>query len=251
MRYWAASARLGVDTAFDEGQLRVGRRLAIKVLNAARFALGRLEGENGGGATSEVSEPLDRSMLAGLADVVERATADFEEYDAARALERTEKFFWSFCDDYLELVKSRAYGNEGEEAAASARRALSVALSALLRLFAPHLPFATEEVWSWWQEGSIHGAPWPAADEARELAAGADPAIREVAAEVLAEVRGAKTRAQVSLRTAAESVVVRDTAERLAALRAAESDLVAAGKIEELRLEEAAEFSVETTLAAS
>ena len=245
-RYWAASARLGVDTAFDEGQLRVGRRLAIKILNAAKFALGRLEGEE----RAEVTAPLDRSMLAGLADLIERTTSDFEEYDAARALQRTEKFFWSFCDDYLELIKARAYGNEGEEAAASARRALSVALSALLRLFAPQLPYATEEVWSWWQEGSIHAAPWPTPDEARRLADGADPAVREVAAEVLAAVRGTKTKAQVSLRTEAETVIVRDTAARLEALRAAQSDLVAAGGIRELRLEEAKEFSlVETVLA--
>ena len=71
-------------------------------------------------------------------------------------LQRTETFFWRFCDDYLELVKGRRYGEQGAEGAASANAALTAALSVLLRLFAPFLPFVTEEVWSWWRDGSIH-----------------------------------------------------------------------------------------------
>ncbi len=144
VRYWSTSARLGVDTAFDEEQLKVGRRLAIKLLNAAKFVLFRL------GPEGEVTHPLDKAMLLSLAGMVERATADLEDYEHSRALERTEMFFWNFTDNYLELVKSRSYGNEGEEAAASANRALTIALETLVRLFAPYLPFVTEEVWSWW-----------------------------------------------------------------------------------------------------
>ncbi len=173
MRYWAASGRLGTDMVFDPAQLRVGRRLAIKLLNAARFVLSLAPGDSVGGAAPTcsgadpgpadalVSEPLDRAMLGRLAGVVAGCTTAFENYDHARALHETEAFFWFFCDDYLELVKSRAYGEHGPRAAASARTALREALSVLLRLFAPVLPFVTEEAWSWWQEGSIHRAPWP------------------------------------------------------------------------------------------
>ncbi|HEX7277702.1 MAG TPA: class I tRNA ligase family protein, partial [Acidimicrobiales bacterium] len=245
VRYWAASGRPGVDTTFDEGQMKVGRRLAIKVLNASRFALSRTGGAEEGGVTA----PLDRAMLAGLADLVAEATAAFEGYDYARALERTETFFWRFCDDYLELVKGRAYGSQGPEAQASADRALRLALSTVLRLLAPFMPFVTEEVWSWWQEGSVHRASWPDADELRAAAGpDADRAILEAAAAALGEVRKAKSEARQSMRADVRLAVVSDTAERLAALRQAADDLKEAGRIGELAFEEAADLAVKVEL---
>jgi valyl-tRNA synthetase len=245
VRYWAASGRPGVDTAFDEGQMKVGRRLAIKLLNASKFVLSRL-GEQG-----EVTAPLDKAMLAGLASLVDEATTAFDGYDYARALERTESFFWSFCDDYLELVKSRAYGGQGDDAAASANRALTLALSTLLRLFAPFLPFVTEEVWSWWQDGSVHRATWPSAGELRGPAGDdAVPLALGVASTILAEVRKAKTAAKASMRADVARAVVRDTPDRLAALALVEADLRDAGRISELVTEEADTFSVEVELTA-
>ncbi len=245
VRYWSTSARLGVDTAFEEGQLKIGRKLAIKLLNAAKFVLFRL------GDEGEITEPLDRAMLSSLSEVVERSTADFEAYEHARALDRIERFFWSFCDDYLELVKSRSYGNEGEAAAASANRSLTVALSALLRLLAPYLPFVTEEVWSWWMEGSVHAQSWPEPEELREFAAGGNQLSFAVAAEALAQVRKAKTEAKVSLRTEVSEATVRDTSERLEALREVESDLKGAGKIETLHYEDGEALEVSVALVES
>jgi valyl-tRNA synthetase len=228
VRYWAANGRAGTDTAFDEGQMKVGRRLAIKILNASKFALGLGATEAG-----QVTEALDRSMLARLGQVVTEATTAFEGYDYTRALERTEAFFWSFCDDYLELVKNRAYA--GGPASESAVAALRIALSTLLRLFAPFLPFVTEEVWSWWQEGSVHRASWPTPPAEGE---GGDPAVLEVVAAVLSQVRKAKTEAQVSMRAPVSRLLVRDTPEAVARVRAAASDLKEAGSVEELVFEE-------------
>ncbi|MGH9079156.1 MAG: class I tRNA ligase family protein, partial [Acidimicrobiales bacterium] len=235
VRYWAASGRPGTDTAVDEGQMKVGRRLAIKVLNASRFILGRIAGPGGTGedpGPGTVTAPLDRAMLARLAQVIDEATAAFERYDYARALERTEAFFWSFCDDYLELVKVRAYGDAAEPGPASARAALVMALSVLLRLLAPVLPFVTEEVWSWWRAGSIHTAPWPSNDELGGPAG--DPApgpVLEVASYVLGAIRGTKTGARRSMRAPVATLQVTDSAERIAALLAAESDVRDAGGV--------------------
>src|SRR4029079_16666759 len=159
VRYWAASGRPGTDTTFDANQMRVGRRLAIKLLNASKFALASPEPQG------PITAAVDRALLQMLAGLVDEATRDLDAYDYARVLQRTEEFFWRFCDDYLELVKGRRSGEQGPEGAASANSALAAALSVLLRLFAPFLPFVTEEVWSWWRDGSVHAAPWPARRE--------------------------------------------------------------------------------------
>jgi valyl-tRNA synthetase len=234
IRYWAGNGRPGQDIALDKNQMKVGRRLAIKLLNASKFVLGLTADDV---ADASVANPLDRAMLAGLADVVDQATTAFEAYDYARALERTEMFFWAFCDDYVELVKGRAYGAAGAEGAASANTALRLALSTLLRLFAPILPFVTEEVWSWSQEGSIHRAPWPDAADVRAAAGDGDRRVAEVTGEVLGAVRKAKSEAQRSMRAPVERVVVRDTPERIAALRLALDDLKEAGSVREVVLE--------------
>jgi valyl-tRNA synthetase len=226
VRYWAANGRPGTDTALDEGQMKVGRRLAIKLLNASKFALGVIG--DGGCSVGDVVEPLDRSMLTQLAATVRECTTAFDGYDYARSLELAERFFWGFCDDYLELVKQRAYG-ETEGSAVSARAALGVALDALQRLFAPALCYVAAEVWSWWRDSSVHAMSWPS--EADYRVDGGDADVYRVAGEVLGAIRKAKSDAKQSMRAEVARVVVTDTAERLAALDAARADVCAAGRV--------------------
>jgi valyl-tRNA synthetase len=248
LRYWACNGRPAVDTAVDFGIMKIGRKLAIKILNASRFTL-NIASEHLSSADNLalVTNPLDRSMLATLSDLVDDATAAFNAFDYARALERTERFFWSFCDDYVELVKGRAYGGAGPAPAASAAGALRAALSSLLRMLAPIMPFVTEEVWSWFESASVHRAAWP--DSAPLRLEDADPLVFEVVADVLAAVRKAKSEQKRSLRTPVVRVVVHDTAERLAALASAKSDLREAGKIESLTTEIGTELRVDVELA--
>jgi valyl-tRNA synthetase len=244
VRYWSANGRPGTDTAFDPGQMKIGRRLAIKILNASKFALGAGDAP----ADAAITEPIDAAMLAELAQLVDDATAAFDDFDYARSLQRTEDFFWRFCDDYLELVKARAYRDD-DPAARSARVALRTAVSTLLRLFAPIVPYVTEEVWSWCQTpdgplpgftaGSIHRAPWPTSGELRAMvgdgpSAGGIPSPLVVAADVLSRIRKAKSDAKVSQRAEVSLVTVTDTSDRLLALRAAEGDVTAAGSVTEL-----------------
>jgi valyl-tRNA synthetase len=249
VRYWAARGRLGADMVFDPAQLRVGRRLAIKILNASRFVLSL--GDRGAAAGREViTEPLDAAMLDRLAGVIGQCTAALEAYDHAGALAAAEEFFWFLCDDYLELVKGRAYGERGEGPARSARAALRLALSAVLRLFAPFLPFVTEEVWSWWQEGSVHRAAWPDPAEVRPGSGERDPALLASASGAIAAIRGAKSGARVSMRAPVRSLVVAARREHLDALAAILPDIQAAGRVEstELRSCDRAEPAYEVSL---
>ncbi|MDO5719385.1 MAG: valine--tRNA ligase [Actinomycetaceae bacterium] len=201
VRYWAASARLGADTAFDEGQMKIGRRLAIKLLNASKFALTMGQGADLDLNPLQVTEDLDRAVLAELKLVVEKATAAFDEFEYTRALEATEAFFWTFCDDYLELVKERAYNRDEQWTPAqsqSARSALAIVVDTVVRLFAPFLPFATEEVWSWYRHSSVHNAPWPSAVDLQNV--DGNPEILHAASQALIRLRRVKSEARVSPR---------------------------------------------------
>ncbi|WGY03411.1 valine--tRNA ligase [Nocardioides sp. QY071] len=227
VRWRAAIARPGLDSPFDETQMKVGRRLAMKVLNASKFVLGSV------GATTfsaaAVSQPVDTALLGRLGGVVRRATEAFEAYDYTTALEVSEKFFWEFCDDYLELVKERAYAGDGD-ASSSARATLALALQVQLRLLAPFLPYVTEEVWSWWQEGSVHTAAWPSVTELGSPAA-SDGSLIDAVAAALSGIRGAKSAAKVKMRAPLARVEVSGPARLVEAAEKAAEDLRRSGNV--------------------
>jgi valyl-tRNA synthetase len=250
VRWRAAMARPGLDSPFDETQMKVGRRLAMKVLNASKFVLGSV------GATaptpSAISDPVDCALMGRLANTVTAATEAFDTYDYTTALEVAERFFWEFCDDYLELVKERAYAEDGGIGTASAKATLALALHVQLRLLAPFLPYVTEEVWSWWQDGSVHRAAWPKATDLGSSAASNDSIMTAVAA-ALTGIRGAKSQAKVSMRAELSRVELTGTPAMIDGIRKAEQDLRQACKITgDLVLTEddgAEELRVDATLA--
>ena len=267
VRYWAACGRPGTDTAFDEQQFRIGRRLAVKLLNASKFVLrfATLKDEaarlavrvnrSGGPAMTEdafpagVTETLDRSLLHRLADLVDEATRAMEAFDYARALERTESFFWDFTDNHVELVKARAYGENGAIAAVSARQSLIAAIAVLQKLLAPFMPFVAEEVWNWWHTSSVHTSEWPKSGPLRAAAGGVGSLPSTVATAVLREVRRAKSETKRPLRTEVSRATVTDTAERLGVLAAVADDVRAAGRVSELVTAEGPALSVACELA--
>ncbi|MEZ7898710.1 MAG: valine--tRNA ligase [Flaviflexus sp.] len=225
VRYWAASARLGTDAAFEENQMKIGRRLAIKLLNASKFALTM------GGDTVEfnpaiITLPVDQAMVARIATVVDQATEALDNYDHTRALEVTESAFWAFCDDYLELVKDRAYNRDDQFSLAeteSARSALALSVDAFVRLLAPFIPYSAEEVWSWYAKGSVHKASWPTSAPLRKAAGDANEDLLRVAGEALAVLRRVKSENKVSQRTPYASVAMiapKATHEQIESVRA-------------------------------
>ncbi|MBF0972758.1 MAG: class I tRNA ligase family protein, partial [Actinomyces graevenitzii] len=245
VRYWATSARLGLDAAFEEAQIKIGRRLAIKILNASKFALSMGLPWDADEATkaaapapsldaSEVSEPVDQAVLLGLADVIDAATAAFDNFEHARALEVAESFFWTFCDDYIELIKDRANdfeGNHSPEAVRSARTTLAIAVDTFVRLFAPFMPFATEEVWSWYRTGSVHRAPWPTSDWLREAASGADVELVGAVGQVLASLRKLKSEAKTSQKTPILEVTLELPEQLAKQVELVRTDLIEAAKV--------------------
>ena len=254
VRYWAASRptrhRHRGRRRPDEGRPAAGHQDPERVEVRARAAGRRA------GARARRGHRPDRPgpALPARPRSPPETTAAFDDYDYTRALERTETFFWAFCDDYLELVKSRAYGDPADPATASARGALAIALSVQLRLFAPFLPFVTEEVWHWWQTGSVHRASWPTATEIEPALAGRAAELGssetlDLAAEVLGAVRRQKTTEKRSMRAGVARLTVVDTKGRLTMLREAEQDLRDAGSVAELVLTEGPEPSVTVELA--
>jgi valyl-tRNA synthetase len=245
VRYWAASARPGTDTAFDPAQMKVGRRLAIKLLNAAKFVLARSE------PRGAITQPLDAGVLTNLASLVREATERLDsDYDYAWVLQHTETFFWDFCDNYLELVKSRRYGDFGEAAAGSANSTMLVVLSVLQRLLAPYLPFVTDEIWSWWRDGSVHSAPWPTDAEVLHGIGNRHAEEAELyrrTTEVLASIRKRKSEQGLSAGAQLDRVVIRNNEGLEQRLTPVLSDLRAAVKADVVEFMNDPIFDVEIT----
>jgi len=240
VRYWAARARLGMDTAYDPTVFKVGKRLVTKVFNASRFVHMQLERAVGEGdlpGVEHVTEAFDRGFVNRLQATIDRATAAFTKFDYATALQVIEESFWGFCDHYVELAKNRSYSEEDTPARTSAIATLAHSLSTYLRLLAPFLPYVTEEVWSWRLAGegalrSVHTAPWPKAGEA---GLDEDPeaiGTFETAVDVIGRVWGAKTEGQKSLRWPVSALSVSGSADDLRRLEPAMADVLAAGCVE-------------------
>ena len=247
IRYWAASARLGIDTTLDHNRMKVGRRLATKLLNVSRFVLLALQRHGAPSAVPEPSEPVDVAWLSRFAQLTEQATRELDDFGHASALRIIEEGFWQFCDDIVELLKARAYGDFGPRRATSAHATLARSLSGFQRLLAPYLPYATEENWSWWQTGSIHRAPWPDTAELG-LDDGACDTHLDDTIHVLAHIRRRKTDAALPMRAHVQSLSLAGPAPLADFLTSAKDDLAAATNAAKIDIKPDADFRIDVEL---
>ncbi|MHC4777617.1 MAG: valine--tRNA ligase [Planctomycetota bacterium] len=236
VRYWASGAGLGQNLRFFEDDVKAGHKIVVKLWNVARFTL-PLVGEYDGGGT--LTEIFDRWILAELRDVTRSATEFFDRYEYSHTRTTVERFFWTrFCDNFLEIVKDRLYNHEtrGAEARASGQEALRTAMRVILQLFAPIMPFVTEEIWrkAFPGEGSIHVSSWPDFESLPQ-----DEEAKEAgtaAVEILSIARRYKTESKTSLRTPVAAVAVEAPSRILSLLEPAVPDLKAAAVADEVLL---------------
>lgn len=238
VRYWAAKARLGADTAFDEGVFKIGRKLTTKIFNASRFVLlqfERITERPGNYTISDITEPLDQAVIGELGIAIQEATRALEVFEYAQALQTCEDFFWKYCDHYLELVKARSYEENDSAGRRSAFATLSISLEAILKLFAPVLPYITEEIWSWSFQSascpSVHTASWPDAATLSAVSSQAKPQTFSAAIDVISQIRGAKTEAKRSLKWKVEQLVISGTAEDRKFLEPVLADVLQTGNV--------------------
>jgi valyl-tRNA synthetase len=239
VRYWASTSRLGADTAFSEDLLKIGRKLVTKLWNASNFAslnLHQLQGipSTPMGDKAIITEALDIWILSRLHQCIKKATQEFEQFEYCDARVAIEDFFWNdFCDNYLEMVKVRAYGESGNQQ--SALYTLHHCLDAILRLFAPFVPHITEEIYSHIFEGkgSIHArGQWPCAEDYIYDAAAEKAGMAAV--DILNVIRKAKSEANVSIKFPVEKVELfaKDGAAALKDLEPLMGDLKSAASAE-------------------
>lgn len=230
VRYWATKAKLGHDTIYDENTFQIGQKLALKLFNASKFVFMQLPDNatlSESIHTDHITQALDKAWLSKMSILIQKSTEAFERFDYAQSLQLNENLFWTFCDDYLELVKARAYQEKELPSGKSAIAALLLSIKIFLRLFAPSMPFITEEIWSWLfgaqQNQSIHQSRWPTISELHGIAF--DETLVDIASLILKEVRTAKSQAQKGMKWPVELLKISASNEILELAALAENDL--------------------------
>lgn len=253
VRYWAGKARLGADTAFEEQIMSQGKKLINKIYNASKFVfniVGNTSLKEVSDYEQYITEALDKSWMNKLATTMEIATKHFETYDYASALEAIEKRFWDFCDNYLEVVKVRAYSENSQSAVASLMKTIDV----FTRAFAPFCPFTTEEIfqsrsWSKDENTSLHLQSWPKPEEFANLQAQNSELYDNITI-IVSEIRKTKTTAGKTQKTPVLSMEISAPENLIAVIKTGETDIIGVGSVkkEGISYKEASELVVENIL---
>jgi valyl-tRNA synthetase len=240
LRYWAGRAKLGQDTIFDESVFKIGQRLVTKIFNASKFVMLQLDAPKGveDDVTWEMNDivhPIDVAWTRKVSGVVEEVTEKFAAFDYASSLSVVENLFWEFCDYYVELVKWRTYKQRETAGGKSALASLEYSLSNILRLFAPYMPYITEEVWSWYyaekeNAPSIHKSLWPTA-----LSSGLteeDELLFKMSKDIVGKIRAEKTSAHKNLKWPVSLLEISGKEKDIMLVQKIEADIQATGNVE-------------------
>lgn len=234
VRYWAGRARLGVDTAFEEQVMAQGKKLTTKIFNASKFVFNIVSNSDlkeASGYEQHITEPMDQSWMKKVSSTMAFATKALEMHDYASALETIEGRFWDFCDNYLEIVKARAYSANNQSAVAT----LMKTMDTFIRAFAPFCPFITEEVyqsrpWHKDKEQSLHTKPWPRSDEFENIQA-ENPILYDSASQIISDIRKAKTTANKTQKTPVTAVEIMAPENLIDILKQGEKDIENVGNL--------------------
>lgn len=219
VRYWAGKARLGQDTVYDENLFKTGKRLVTKIFNASRFVTMQTESHTSY-SLADINEPIDKAWICHLIEIQKKATENLKAFDYASALDDIEKTFWAFCDNYLELVKARVYQLKDQPEGLSGKAALDYSIYSFLKLFAPYLPYVTEEIWSLRykkKSASVHSAAWVEKESLPEwINSYKEPSsLLNIAFFILEQVRSQKSNLRKSLATPLKSLRITANSENL------------------------------------
>lgn len=249
MRFWAAGSKLGDDLPYQEKDVLTGKKTVTKIWNASKFTIMNLEEYLPTGLNAENLEIIDKWLLSKLMSVVKASTDAFESYEYSKSKQETDNFFWQkFCDNYLEFIKHRTYGeNINPESKRAAQDTLYFALLTQLKLFAPIMPFITEEVYQQYfkefeKDESIHISKWPSynsklVDEEAEKAG-------DLAVAVVSEIRKHKSINKQSLKVELESITISCTKDQEKLLKLVETDILRAGVVKNIKYESSEELKV-------
>lgn len=249
IRYWAGTGRLGNDIIFSEETLARGQKLINKLWNVSKFIEMHIHdyNENKEKFKEEVKEYndleyIDKWILAKYEEMEKGYLKYLEEYEIGIALNHLEKFFWNFCDDYIEIVKHRLYRPEefGERARYSGQKTVYTLLFKLIQAFSIYLPYVTEEIY---HELYMNDMNIPSIhitsienlnieDKNKETYLNIGNTIMEI----ISELRGEKTNNNVSLKTPFSIVEIDVNSNILDGITKAEKDFKATVTIENLKL---------------
>lgn len=232
VRYWAASGRLGTDITFSEETLLRGKKLVNKIWNVSKFVQMHLEDYQD--KAFDDFEYIDKWILGNFIDMEKEYLKYLDNYEIGLALNILEKFFWNFCDNYIEIVKHRLYRPEefGEKARYSGQKTIYILLYKLLQDFSIFFPFITEEIYQdiYHDMKSIH------ITEIKSLNYSFDEEIvnGNLMCEIISMVRGKKSSSNLSLKTIVKKLEIDCSPNLKKAIEEANKDFKATLFINEL-----------------